>query len=157
MVQPCIRFKEEPSQYSMGQTAQSLTCSIMEKRQTGLDGCPRILLSCFRARNSALQPSAITRPASQMFQWKRTKPQISPADFSFPPKVNSLFSGRSQVARKESILTHDIFLLCPPRALAHVHKRHGVQSCIKTVLLSFENHSQNVPLQCLSDIMNITL
>ena len=52
MVQPCIWFKEEPSQFSMGQTAQSLTCSIMEKPHTGLDECPRILLSCFRAMNS---------------------------------------------------------------------------------------------------------
>ena len=34
------------------QTAQSLTCSIMEKPQTGLNACPRILGSCFRARNS---------------------------------------------------------------------------------------------------------
>ena len=31
---------------------KSLTCSIMEKPHTGLDECPRILLSCFRARNS---------------------------------------------------------------------------------------------------------
>ena len=45
-------FKEEPSQFSMGQTAQSLTCFIMEKPRTGLDECPRILLSCFRARHS---------------------------------------------------------------------------------------------------------
>ena len=37
----------------MGQTAQCLTCSIMEKPHTGLDDCLRILLSCFRARNSA--------------------------------------------------------------------------------------------------------
>ena len=36
----------------MGQTAQSLTCSIMEKPHTGLGECPRILLLCFRARNS---------------------------------------------------------------------------------------------------------
>ena len=36
----------------MGQTAHSLTCSIMEKPHTGLDDCLRILLSCFRARNS---------------------------------------------------------------------------------------------------------
>ena len=46
---------EVPSQFSMGQTVQSLTCSIMEKPHTGLDHldeCPRILLSCFRARNS---------------------------------------------------------------------------------------------------------
>ena len=52
MVQPCIWFKEEPSQFSMGQTAQSLTCSIRDKLHTGLDECPRIILSCFRARNS---------------------------------------------------------------------------------------------------------
>ena len=47
VVHPCIRFKEEPSQFSMGQTTKSLTCSIV-----GLYECPRILLSCFRARNS---------------------------------------------------------------------------------------------------------
>ena len=52
MVQPCIWFKEEPSQFSLGQTAHSLTYFIMEKPHTGLDECPRILLSCFRARNS---------------------------------------------------------------------------------------------------------
>ena len=46
-------FKEEPSQFSVAQTAQSLTCFIMDKPHTGLDECPRILLSCFRARNSA--------------------------------------------------------------------------------------------------------
>ena len=49
MVQPCIWFKEEASQFSMGQTAPYF---IMEKPHTGLDECPRILLSCFRARNS---------------------------------------------------------------------------------------------------------
>ena len=52
MVQPSIWFKEEPCQFSMGQTAQSLTCSIMEKPHTGFDECPRILPSSFRARNS---------------------------------------------------------------------------------------------------------
>ena len=55
VVQLCIWFKEEPSQLSVGQTAQSLTCSIMEKPHRGLDDCPRILLSCFSARNSACQ------------------------------------------------------------------------------------------------------
>ena len=44
---------EKPSQFSMGQTAQSLTCSIMEKPHTVLNECPRILLACFRAKNSA--------------------------------------------------------------------------------------------------------
>ena len=41
-------FMKEPSQFSMGQTAQSLTCSIMEKQHTGLDDCLNMLLSCFR-------------------------------------------------------------------------------------------------------------
>ena len=43
---------EEPSQFSVGQTAQSLTCSFMEKPHTVLDDCLRILLSCFRKKRS---------------------------------------------------------------------------------------------------------
>ena len=43
---------EEPSQFSMGQTAQSLTCPIMEKQHTGLDDCLRMLLACSRKRMS---------------------------------------------------------------------------------------------------------
>ena len=46
-------FLEDPSQFSVGQTVQNRTCSIMEKPHTGLDDCLRVLLSCFRARNSA--------------------------------------------------------------------------------------------------------
>ena len=42
---PCIWFKEEPSQFSRGQTAQSLTW------RNHMHECPRILFSCFRARN----------------------------------------------------------------------------------------------------------
>ena len=45
-------FMEEPSQFSVGQIAQSLTCSIMEKPHTGLDHYLRMLLSCFRKRTS---------------------------------------------------------------------------------------------------------
>ena len=41
----------------MGQTAQSLTCSIMEKPHTGLDDCLNMLLSCLRKRISAQQQS----------------------------------------------------------------------------------------------------
>ena len=52
VIQLCMQFMEEPSQFSVGQTPQSLTCSIMEEPLTELDECPRILLSCFRARNS---------------------------------------------------------------------------------------------------------
>ena len=54
MVQPCIWFKEDPRQFSMGQTAQSLTCSIMGKPLAGLDDCLDMLLSCFRKRMSGL-------------------------------------------------------------------------------------------------------
>ena len=35
MVQLCIWFKEEPSQFSMDQTAQILTCSIIKKHIQG--------------------------------------------------------------------------------------------------------------------------
>ena len=45
---------EEPSQFSVGQTAQRLNCSIMEKPHAGLDNCLNILLSCFRKRMSGL-------------------------------------------------------------------------------------------------------
>ena len=46
----CMWFMEEPSQFSVAQTAQSLTCSIMEKPRTGLDDCLIILLPCFKKR-----------------------------------------------------------------------------------------------------------
>ena len=52
VVQTCILFMEEPNQFSVGQTAQSLTFSIMEKPHTGLDDCLRMLLPCFRKRMS---------------------------------------------------------------------------------------------------------
>ena len=31
VIQPCVWFMEEPSQFPVGQTVQSLTCSIVEK------------------------------------------------------------------------------------------------------------------------------
>ena len=55
-------FMEEPSQFSMGQTAQSLTCSIMEKPRTGLDGCLRMLQACFRKRMSDFRASTTRDP-----------------------------------------------------------------------------------------------
>ena len=109
MVQPCIWFKEELSQFSVGQTAQILTCSIMDKPHTGvgmeaieglcflaslplagtgqteggektqpfnrfhsrlfawLDKCPRILLSCFRARNSGGNMCALSLAVSHHY------------------------------------------------------------------------------------------
>ena len=54
VIQPCMWFMEEPSQFSVGQTQHSLTCSIMEKPHTGLEDCLKMLLSCFRKRMSDL-------------------------------------------------------------------------------------------------------
>ena len=52
-------FQYEPSQFSVGQTAQSQACSIMEKPHTGtgLHDCLKILLLCFRARMSGMAPN----------------------------------------------------------------------------------------------------
>ena len=47
------------SQFSMGQTGLSLTCSIMEKPHTGLDDCLKMLLSCFRKRMSGRPPTVL--------------------------------------------------------------------------------------------------
>ena len=52
VIQPCMWFMEEPSQFSVGQTAQNLTCYIMEKPHTGLGDCLRMLQTCFRKRMS---------------------------------------------------------------------------------------------------------
>ena len=38
--------------FSVGQTAQLQTCSIIEKPHTGLDDCLNMLLSCFREKLS---------------------------------------------------------------------------------------------------------
>ena len=41
----------------------------MEKPHTGLDECPRILLSCLRARNSGLSPSSLSLSLSYFLPW----------------------------------------------------------------------------------------
>ena len=48
VTQPCMWLMEELSQFSIGQTAQSLTCSIMEKPHRGLDDWMRVLQACFQ-------------------------------------------------------------------------------------------------------------
>ena len=48
VIQPCMWFMEDSSHFFSGQTAQSLTCSIMEKPHTGSDDCLRVLQACFR-------------------------------------------------------------------------------------------------------------
>ena len=71
MVQPCIWFKEEASQFAMGQTAHSLTCSTMEKPQTGLDECPRILLSylCLWMNYEVSDPDKSPVPSIAVKSW----------------------------------------------------------------------------------------
>ena len=54
-----VWFMEEPSQFSVDQTAQSLTCFITERPHTGLFDCLRILLSCFRKRMSGLDRAVV--------------------------------------------------------------------------------------------------
>ena len=71
-----------------GQTAQSLTCSIMEKPHTGLDECPRILLSCFKARNSGSplrlgNPSCHFTPADPFVRRDARPPRRHCQLFSF--------------------------------------------------------------------------
>ena len=60
-------FTENPSQFSV-ETAQGLTCSIMEKPPTGLVDCLNMLPSCFRKRMSLLSSKALmdwsSRPKS---------------------------------------------------------------------------------------------
>ena len=80
MVQPCIWFKEEPSQFSMGQTTHSLTCSNVEKPHTRLDECPRILLPCFEARNSGPTPNETERAEKQVWNRDVTPRSNGPMD-----------------------------------------------------------------------------
>ena len=68
-------MEEEPSQFSVGPTAQSLTCSIMEKPHTGWDDCLNMLLSCFIKRMSAPSASAVL-----FFGSERKPPLITPYD-----------------------------------------------------------------------------
>ena len=109
---------------AMGQTAQSLNCSIMEKPHTGLDEWPRILLSCFRARNSVTeqQQTASRKDKSLEFRptgwlwWSGTlvgltliwdvppsNPTIMPDQPNFHlPKQNSADSGMKKISQPNS-------------------------------------------------------
>ena len=60
---------EEASQFSAGQTAQIITCSIMDKPLTGLDDCLNMLLACFRKRMSDYR--ALSQKGLQYFKENR--------------------------------------------------------------------------------------
>ena len=87
-------FMEEPSQFSVGQTAQILTCSIKEKPHTGLDDCLNMLLACFRKRMSERErdSSATGEQLERQSQWRsrfwvdqhdpaKTSPAVGHFDF----------------------------------------------------------------------------
>ena len=77
ILQPCMWFIEEPRQFSVGQTAQSLTCSIMENPHTGLDDCLNMLLSCFRKRLSVTHsPRGLYLLDPTLAFWGRLRPQL---------------------------------------------------------------------------------
>ena len=78
-------FKEEPSQFPMGQTAQSLTCLIMEKPRTELDECLRILLSRFRAKNSVDGACACVCP-----HFYKPVLSLAPPPCPWPPEIEFL-------------------------------------------------------------------
>ena len=61
-----VSGSRKSSQFSVGKTAQSLTSSVIEKPHTGFDECQIILLSCFRARNSAVRPRPSVRPSGRL-------------------------------------------------------------------------------------------
>ena len=79
-----------------GQTAQSLTCSIMEKPHTGLDHCLRMLLPSFRKRTSAgEEKKEQTHP-------EKSSPPSQEGTELFPPIVASFAAastGSSLVGR----------------------------------------------------------
>ena len=68
---------EEAIQFSVGQTAPSLTCSIMEKPHTGFDECPRILLSCFRAGNSVSVYLSVNHESIRVIPFIHTRNKMS--------------------------------------------------------------------------------
>ena len=88
-IQPCKWFMEVPSQFSMGQTAQSLTCSIMEKSHTGLDDCLNMLLSCFREKMSGLNRVVVTT-AVRLFLRAREDWQTGPPGTCIPCLASEL-------------------------------------------------------------------
>ena len=98
---------EEPSQFSMGQTAQSLPCSIMEKPHTGLDECPRILLASFRARNSAETTGECLKNA----------PHSGGEEGARQEEDRAGQDGVRQVRRREGGAPHSEGPLLPPRRL----------------------------------------
>ena len=57
---------EVPSQFSVGKTAQSLTCYIIEKPHTGLDECLNMLQACFRKKDVWRKVSSLLSLAMPM-------------------------------------------------------------------------------------------
>ena len=70
----CMWFTEEPSNFSMSQRAQNLTCSLMKKPHAWLEDCLNMLLSCFRKRRSGAVHSPVrVRPLPDVSCQVRTR------------------------------------------------------------------------------------
>ena len=81
-------FMEEPSQFPVGETAQSLDCSIMEKPHSGLDDCLRVLQACFRKRMSVVRRRGDVRRPVFIREERR-------------PQSMFVFAARSNKSRKK--------------------------------------------------------
>ena len=81
-------FMEEPSQFYVGQTAQSLTCSIMEKPHTGLDDFLNMLPSCFRKRMSGDKLKMSPYLLNKIVEFLIYFLQVKLSDFGFCAQVS---------------------------------------------------------------------
>ena len=72
--QPCMWFMKEPSQFSVGKTAQRKTYPITEKPHSGLDDCLNMLLACLRQRMSVSPFPKLSRlEAVQADKWEASR------------------------------------------------------------------------------------
>ena len=92
-----MRSMKEPIQFSMRQTAHSLTCSIMKKPHTRLDDCLRMLQACLRKRmsgqNAHTKSPLLTRARSTRScsptGWRRSRGTTTRrARPPFPPRCS---------------------------------------------------------------------
>ena len=93
---------EETSKFSVSQTAQSLTCSIMEKPNTGLDDCLRMLLPCFRKRMSGLHSAPNT--TSLLKRWRSCSATSAK---SLSVDAESCRNGEATVSSVDAAVTAD--------------------------------------------------
>ena len=100
----CDSVMVEPSQFSVGKTAKSLTCFIMEKPHTGLDDCLNMLLASFRKRMSASGRASSAGTSSRRRRGRRsTRPTRLPRRRRSSRCWSSSTLGCSSIYGKESL------------------------------------------------------